>query len=173
MVNESIVLKSTAFSDDRGTFLETWSDNWDLGNDVKLKQSNIVWTKDKLTLRGFHAQRPPRDMTKVVRVLQGEILDIYVDARKGNKGYGDWKVIHLDNPDTAVVVPNGWYHGYITLTDDTIVQYHQTDTWSKEHEVGINWRSARYLIDTYIDIKQLIVNERDDNFPDWADGFKF
>ena len=169
----AVNLNNNIFSDERGSFLETWSTDWNIDPNLELRQSNIVWTHAALTLRGFHAQRPPRAMTKVVRVLQGEIVDVFVNAMKGSEGYGDWQAVHLKEPGQAVVVPHGYYHGYVTLTANTIVQYHQTDTWSKEHEVGINWRSARYVLDRFVDVSQLIVNERDDTFPDWTQGFKF
>ena len=85
---------------------------------------------------------------KLVRVLTGEILDVYVDIRKNSKSYGLYNSIKLSSRiNTWILIPKGFAHGFITLTSDTTVLYKVTEFYKPDHENGIIWNDKNLNID--------------------------
>ena len=138
------LLTPSRFGDDRGWFSETW--NADrmraAGFDLAFVQDNHSFSAARGTLRGLHYQRPPRAQDKLVRCSRGAILDVAVDVRKGSPGYGQWVAEELTAANgRQLLVPKGFLHGFITLTDDTEVQYKCTDLYAPDCDGAVRWDS--------------------------------
>ena len=172
---EAGVLTTPVHSDDRGYFAESWNTTWGLGIDMDIKQTNICWTERRMTLRGLHAQFGSSQVAKLVRVIKGEILDVYVDARQDSPDYGQWKAAKLNHVGSAIYIPRGFYHGYVTLTDDVLVTYHQDAVHDKNRECGLNFKEAGRLFweSWLINIDELHISEKDRNQPHWNNAVKF
>lgn len=143
-----IILKR--FGDARGYFMETYSQNVFAEHDLQTNwvQENQSLSEKKQTIRGLHFQLPPFAQAKLVRAVQGEILDVFVDIRKGSKTYGKWDAIHLSADNCkAVYVPRGFAHGFCTLTDNAIIQYKVDNPYAPDHDSGIRWNDSDINID--------------------------
>jgi dTDP-4-dehydrorhamnose 3,5-epimerase len=145
-----VILTPRRFGDARGWFTETWNASRmaEAGLDLTFVQDNHSFSAAKGTLRGLHFQRPPRAQDKLVRCSRGAILDVAVDIREGSPTYGRWAAVELtaDN-GRQLLVPRGFLHGFVTLTDDTEVQYKCTDFYSPDHDGAVRWDDPALGID--------------------------
>lgn len=145
-----VILTPRRFGDARGWFTETWNASRmaEAGLDLTFVQDNHSFSAAKGTLRGLHFQRPPRAQDKLVRCSRGAILDVAVDIREGSPTYGRWAAVELtaDN-GRQLLVPKGFLHGFVTLTDDTEVQYKCTDFYSPDHDGAVRWDDPALGID--------------------------
>ena len=125
-------------------------------------QSNVSFNPKKYTLRGLHFQVGEFAQTKLIKVINGEILDFIVDIREGSDDYMMLYQYHMESGD-ELLVPKGFAHGFITLTDNVEFEYKVDNYYSKESErcirfndtdLNINWES-----------ENPILNERDMNAP--------
>lgn len=140
-----LMLTPSRFGDDRGWFSETWNAErmCAAGVDIAFVQDNHSFSAAKGTLRGLHYQRPPRAQDKLVRCSRGAILDVAVDVRKGSPAYGQWVAVELSAGNgKQLLVPKGFLHGFVTLTDDTEVQYKCSDTYAPDCDGSIRWDSV-------------------------------
>ena len=105
-------------------------------------QDNHTFSKSAGTLRGLHYQAPPFAQAKLVRCSRGAILDVAVDARVGSDSYGKWFSVVL-TPENAhqLFLPAGFLHGFVTLTDETEVQYKCSAPYSPAHDGAVRWDS--------------------------------
>ncbi|WP_149587690.1 dTDP-4-dehydrorhamnose 3,5-epimerase [Tabrizicola flagellatus] len=145
-----VILTPRRFGDARGWFTETWNASRmaEAGLDLTFVQDNHSFSAAKGTLRGLHFQRPPRAQDKLIRCSRGAILDVAVDIRDGSPTYGRWVAVELtaDN-GRQLLVPKGFLHGFVTLTDDTEVQYKCTDFYSPDHDGAVRWDDPALGID--------------------------
>lgn len=145
-----LILTPRRFGDARGWFTETWNAARmaEAGLDLTFVQDNHSFSAARGTLRGLHFQRPPRAQDKLVRCSRGAILDVAVDIREGSATYGRWVAVELtaDN-GRQLLVPRGFLHGFVTLTDDTEVQYKCTDFYSPDHDSAVRWDDPAIGID--------------------------
>ncbi|MFN3280152.1 MAG: dTDP-4-dehydrorhamnose 3,5-epimerase [Tabrizicola sp.] len=145
-----LILIPRRFGDARGWFSETWNASRmaEAGLDLTFVQDNHSFSAARGTLRGLHFQRPPRAQDKLVRCSRGAILDVAVDIREGSATYGRWVAVELtaDN-GRQLLVPKGFLHGFVTLTDDTEVQYKCTDFYSPDHDGAVRWDDPAIGID--------------------------
>lgn len=128
--------------DARGYFTETYVQKFFAENDLQTvwAQENQSLSVQKGTLRGLHLQAPPFAQTKLVRAARGEILDVFVDIRKNSPTYGKWDSVRLSGENCkSVYIPQGFAHGFVTLTENVVVQYKVDNMYSREHEGGILW----------------------------------
>lgn len=140
-----LLLVPPRFGDDRGWFSETWNAERLAGAGLRLSfvQDNHSFSATKGTLRGLHYQRPPRAQDKLVRCSRGAILDVAVDVRKGSPGFGRWVAVELTAENgKQLLVPKGFLHGFVTLTDNTEVQYKCTDTYAPDCDGAVRWDSV-------------------------------
>lgn len=141
---DALVFCPSRHTDDRGWFSETWNEEvWrSQGLDIRFVQDNHSCSLIKGTLRGLHYQRPPRAQDKLVRCTRGAVLDVAVDVRTGSSTYGKHIAIEL-TPENGkqLLVPKGFLHGFLTLTDDTEVQYKCSDTYAPECDGSVRWDS--------------------------------
>lgn len=136
--------------DARGYFMETYSRRAfaAYGLQTDWVQENESLSEKKQTIRGLHFQLPPFAQAKLVRAVQGAILDVFVDLRKDSETYGQWDSIELSAENCkAVYVPRGFAHGFCTLVENTIIQYKVDNPYSPEHDSGIRWNDPDIGID--------------------------
>lgn len=145
-----LALEPRRSRDSRGWFSETWNRTRmaEAGLDLDWVQDNHSFSAAKGTLRGLHFQSPPRAQDKLVRCTRGAILDVAVDFRTGSPSFGEWVGVELSPGNgRQLLVPKGFLHGFITLSEDTEVQYKCTDTYSPEHEGAVAWNDPQIGID--------------------------
>jgi dTDP-4-dehydrorhamnose 3,5-epimerase len=165
-----LIVTPQRFGDARGWFMETWNAARmaDAGLDLPWVQDNHSFSAAKGTLRGLHFQSPPRAQDKLVRCTRGAILDVAVDIRTGSPCYGQWVGVEL-TPDNGrqLFVPKGFLHGFLTLTDDTEVQYKCTDLYAPDHDGAVCWDDPAIGIDWGVAAPTL--SDKDSNAPLLAD----
>ena len=141
-LNGIIIIDSKEFQDSRGSF----SENFNLKNFKKIsKRRNINFVQDNLSIskkgvfRGLHFQyKYPQ--AKLVSVLSGKILDIVVDLRKSSKSYGDWASYKISRKNKKqLFIPEGFAHGFLSLSDDTKVMYKVSDYWNSKDEYTLKF----------------------------------
>lgn len=139
------------FKDNRGYFMETFSRKKfaEYGLDkYDWVQENQSLSAKKDTVRGLHFQTPPFAQAKLVRVIQGEILDVFVDLRSNSETFGEWDSIVLSAENLkSVLIPRGFAHGFRTLTENVIVQYKVDNDYSRKSEQSIRWNDPDLKID--------------------------
>lgn len=136
--------------DSRGYFMETYSQKLfaEYGLQTNWVQENQSLSEKRHTIRGLHFQLPPFAQAKLVRVVQGEILDVFVDLRKDSPTCGQWDSIRLSEENCkAVYVAHGFAHGFCTMTENAIIQYKVDNPYAPEHDSGIRWNDPNLRID--------------------------
>ncbi|MEE4120232.1 MAG: dTDP-4-dehydrorhamnose 3,5-epimerase [Paracoccaceae bacterium] len=139
-----IVLIPRRFGDARGWFSETWNARTlaQHGITTAFVQDNQSFSAEAGTLRGLHYQAPPHAQAKLVRCLSGRILDVAVDARAGSPTYGRWAARELTaEGGEQLLVPEGFLHGFLTLTTDAMVAYKCSDYYAPEADGAVRWDS--------------------------------
>lgn len=167
-----LILTPARHGDTRGYFSETWNKKTltSHGIDIDFVQDNQSLSAEKHTLRGLHFQAPPAAQDKLVRTLAGSILDVAVDARKGSPTYGKWVAEELSAENGAqLLVPKGFLHGFLTLTDDVLVAYKCSDFYSAEADGGVRFDDPDIGIDWGIDPDRAIVSDKDAQAQAFAD----
>lgn len=154
--------------DDRGFFFRTWCrEEFDThGLNINLAQCSGVFNKKKGTLRGMHWQAAPREEAKLVRVISGGVYDVIADLRPQSATYLQWIAVELSSENRRMLfVPEGFAHGYLTLTDDTELFYQMSEFYSPECARGFRWNDPALAIDWPDEVR--VISERDLNFPDF------
>jgi dTDP-4-dehydrorhamnose 3,5-epimerase len=133
-------------------------------------QINHSCTRKKGAVRGLHFQCPPHAEMKLVSVIRGELWDVAVDIREGSKTYLQWhaEILSAEN-NRAMLIPEGFAHGYQTMTADVEVLYCHSVAYNKEAELGLNPSDAKLDIKWPMAISELSL--RDKNHPVIEDGF--
>lgn len=147
---EVLILIHSRFKDARGWFCETWNAARmeEAGLDLPWVQDNHSFSADKGTVRGLHYQSPPRAQDKLIRCSHGAILDVAVDFRAGSPRFARSVSVELSAENgRQLLVPKGFLHGFVTLTDDAEVQYKCTDLYSPEHDCAVRWNDPEIGID--------------------------
>lgn len=154
--------------DNRGFFMEAFKDAWFRENvaDVGFVQDNQSLSAQKNTIRGLHYQKAPFGQGKLVRVLKGAIFDVAVDIRPNSPTFGQWvgETLSAENSN-QLWIPDGFLHGFCTLTDDCEVFYKVTNPYSFECDAGIAFDDADIGIKWPIDISQAILSDKDKKQP--------
>jgi dTDP-4-dehydrorhamnose 3,5-epimerase len=152
--------------DARGYFMETFSHRIFAENGIEAGwlQENQSLSSRRGIVRGLHFQVPPMAQAKLVRAVEGEILDVFVDVRKESATFGQWDSVHLSAENCkAVFIPHGFAHGFATLSDNVIVQYKVDNYYSPEHDSGLYWNDSEIGINWKI-IEPLL-SEKDGKLP--------
>lgn len=168
------IIESQVFGDNRGYFLETYNkkDFDNAGLKYDFVQDNQSKSR-KGVLRGLHFQKN-HPQAKLVRVLEGEVFDVAVDLRKDSKTYGKWVgVILTAENKKQFMIPRGFAHGFVVLSDEATFAYKCDDFYHPEDEGGIMWN------DPEVNVKwpyegEVILSEKDKKHPSLKDsGVKF
>ena len=168
-----LVLTPRVFADARGTFCETWNRESLAAHGITLDfvQDNQSLSRHPGTLRGLHFQAPPRAQDKLVRVVQGAILDVAVDIRRGSSTYGQWHGIEISAANgRQVLVPRGFLHGFVTREPGTIVLYKTTDTYAPDCDRAVHFADPALGIDWGLAPGAAILSDKDRAAPGFA-GF--
>ena len=168
-IQDLVIINPAVFHDDRGYFFEAYNKSKfsDLGITIDFVQDNQSFSK-KGTLRGLHYQNPPFAQTKLVRVLQGEIVDVAVDLRKDSPTYGKhFSVLLSAENKKQLLVPQGFAHGFSVISETAVVLYKCDQYYNKQSEGGIRFDDAQLNIDWGMDLKEAIVSEKDLVLPDF------
>ncbi|GAA4098402.1 dTDP-4-dehydrorhamnose 3,5-epimerase [Mucilaginibacter panaciglaebae] len=159
-----LIVEPQLFKDDRGYFFESYSKTKFAvaGIDIDFVQDNQSFSQ-KGTVRGLHAQSAPHAQTKLVRVIQGRVLDVAVDIRKGSPTYGKYETIELSAENQhQLLIPEGFLHGFAVLEDNTIFAYKVNNYYAKDCELGVLWNDPTLNINWGIDPSEAIVSPKDE-----------
>jgi dTDP-4-dehydrorhamnose 3,5-epimerase len=163
------LIKPKVFEDHRGHFFESFREDVLAQNGVETKfiQDNQSLSQ-KGILRGLHFQAPPFAQGKLVRVIQGAVLDVAVDIRKNSPTFGHHVAIELTESNFLMMyIPIGFAHGFLTLQDNTIFTYKCTDYYHPEVEGGVILNSPELNIPWKID--NPILSAKDEKLPSFKD----
>jgi len=157
-----LVLQNRPLTDDRGLFLKLF--NYDFFRNSKLDadfKEFYYSTSNKNVIRGMHFQVPPYHHAKLVYVSHGRILDVVIDLRRSSATYKKHFAIELNDINGKYLyIPVGFAHGFLSLENETIVNYAQTSCYSKEHDSGILFNSFEFEWE----IDNPIISDRDLSF---------
>lgn len=165
-IEEVLIIEPKVFGDHRGWFTEAYSKIKfeELGIDIDFIQDNHSFSAQKGTLRGLHFQLEPKAQTKLVRCIKGKILDVVVDIRKGSPTYKKWVAVELTEENKKqLLVPKGFAHGFLTLTDDVEVQYKVDEYYAPEFDRAIRFDDPEIGVVWGVD--NPILSEKDLNAP--------
>jgi dTDP-4-dehydrorhamnose 3,5-epimerase len=178
-IPEVKVLIPRRFGDHRGYFCETWSAPRmaAAGLDLAFVQDNESLSARAGTLRGLHYQVPPFAQAKLVRVAAGAIRDVAVDVRRGSPTYGRWVAEEISAANGAqILVPRGFLHGFVTLSDDTLVIYKVDNPFDGPSDAGVIWSDPDLAIDWGIPADAVVLSDKDRGQPafrDWQSPFEY
>ena len=145
-----VIVEPKVFGDHRGFFMESWSERAfaEAGLNYTFVQDNHSSSTVKGTLRGIHFQRGDKAQAKLVRCVRGRVLDVAVDLRPGSPTYKKWVAVELSEENKRMVmIPRGFGHGFVTLTDNVEFLYKADNPYVPESEGGIRWNDPELNID--------------------------
>ncbi len=165
-----LVIEPKVFTDERGVFYETFNEQKFIEatgvEELRFYQDNESISK-KNVLRGLHFQQPPFAQGKLVRVVQGTVLDVALDLRKSSPTYGQHFSVELSSENKKQLwIPEGFAHGFVSLEENTIFNYKCTNYYSPQSERTIQWDDIDLGIDWKI--KCPIISEKDKKGQDFA-----
>lgn len=162
-IKDLVIIQPKVFSDSRGYFMESYKENFFSNNFPKINFVQDNESKSEFgVLRGLHFQKPPYDQTKLVRVVQGEVLDVAVDLRIGSETYGKYESFILSDVNKKqLLIPRGFAHGFVVTSKIAIFQYKVDNVYSPDHDSGILYNDPNLKIDWILDSKNLIISEKD------------
>jgi len=171
-IKDLFVIEPKLWQDSRGYFYESYNQRFfeQAGITANFVQDNESSSK-KGALRGLHAQASPFAQGKLVRVVQGSVIDIAVDIRKDSPTYGQHFAIKLSGENHKQLwVPPGFLHGFLTLEDDTIFTYKVTNYYDKASEIGVIWDDPTINIDwtAYLNANEILLSDKDLVLGDFA-----
>ncbi|MEK1965258.1 dTDP-4-dehydrorhamnose 3,5-epimerase [Latilactobacillus sakei] len=166
------IIEPAVFGDHRGFFTESYSDRdfKEAGIDIDFIQDNHSLSTQAGVLRGLHFQRGKAAQTKLIRVVTGAVLDVIVDVRAGSPTYKQWEGYILSASNhRQLLVPKGFAHGFVTLTDNVNFLYKCDGYYDAAADGGISFKTPELNIDWPIDFDQAITSEKDANQPTFTE----
>ncbi len=173
-----LIVEPTLHRDARGYFTETYSErDWRAaGVDAKFVQDNESMSTYGV-MRGLHFQRPPHAQAKLVRCVQGSVLDVALDLRRGSPTYGRWEAVELSADNhRQLYIPRGFAHGFAVLSPTAVFQYKCDNYYAPQSEGGIYLLDSDLGIDWRIPIAEAILSPKDTKHPpfsQYASDFEF
>jgi len=167
-IEDVVIIEPRVHGDDRGYFVETFrQDKLEsfLGFKVNFCQDNES-KSSRGVIRGLHYQLSPASQTKLVRVIQGRVLDVAVDIRKGSPTFGKHVAVELSAENKRqLFVPRGFAHGFVVLEDETVFAYKVDNYYSPENDRGVLFNDSAIGIDWGMDASELKLSEKDTKQP--------
>lgn len=161
-----VVIEPDVFGDNRGFFMESW-------NKKKMKEAGLFYdfvqdnhskSTVKGTLRGIHFQKGDKAQAKLVRCVKGAVLDVAVDLRKNSPTFKQWVGVELSEENKKqLLIPRGFGHGFVTLTDDVEFLYKADNYYAPEADAGIRWNDPDIGVEW--GVENPILSEKDKNNP--------
>ena len=162
------IFEPQVFEDNRGYFIESFNQNTFneiIGKNINFVQDNESFSQ-KGTLRGLHYQQGAYAQAKLVRVIQGKVLDIAVDIRKNSPTFGEYVSVELSEENkNQLFIPRGFAHGFVVLSDKAIFSYKCDNFYNKQSEDGIIYNDKTLNIDWKLKYDELILSEKDLELP--------
>jgi dTDP-4-dehydrorhamnose 3,5-epimerase len=158
-----VIIEPTVFEDDRGYFSESY-------NKKKFEKAigKISFVQDNESkssrgvLRGLHFQKPPYAQAKLVRCIEGKVLDVVVDIRDGSETYGKHVSVELSGENKKqVFIPRGFAHGFLVLSNTAIVSYKVDNNYAPAYDAGIRWNDPTLNIQWGVNEREVLVSEKD------------
>lgn len=171
-LKDAFTIDLDKIGDDRGFFARVFCTNefGKQGLDNNIVQINNSLSAQKGTLRGLHYQLAPHAESKLVRCIKGALYDVILDLREDSETFGQWFGEELTAENRRMMlVPKGFAHGFLTLTDDVEVFYCATEFYAQKAERGIRWNDPKFNIDW--PIQPQVISEKDANWPDFNPDF--
>jgi dTDP-4-dehydrorhamnose 3,5-epimerase len=166
-IPDVVMIEPKVWSDTRGYFFESYRDDL-----FQQHISHIDWVQDNEsfstygTLRGLHYQLPPHAQSKLVRVVQGKVLDIAVDIRQSSPTFGKHVAVELSADNKRqLFIPRGFAHGFVVLSQTALFQYKVDNYYNKEADRGIAFNDPALGIDWQIDLSQVQLSDKDSKQP--------
>ena len=163
-----MVIEPDVFGDSRGYFMESFS----LRKFRELTGLDIDFVQDNESkssygvVRGLHFQRPPHAQSKLVRVVQGRVLDVAVDLREGSPTYGKHYAIELSGENhLQMFIPKGFAHGFAVLSDEAVFQYKCDEYYAPESEGAVAWDDPDLAIDWMLPKEDIRLSDKDKSNP--------
>jgi dTDP-4-dehydrorhamnose 3,5-epimerase len=169
-IPEVKIIEPTVFGDYRGYFLESYNkkafeENIGSVNFVQDNESK----SSKGVLRGFHFQKPPFTQAKLVRCIEGEVLDVAVDIRRGSPTYGKHISVKLTGENKKqLFVPRGFAHGFAVLSETAVFAYKVDNIYAPKYDGGIIWNDTDLQIDWNLSENEVKLSEKDAKLPTLA-----
>jgi len=163
-----MVLNTEEISDERGFFARVFCDQEirKAGVDFKVCQTNLSQNDKRGTLRGLHYQAEPVPDPKIVCCVRGAVWDVVVDLRVKSCSYLNWAGFELNEVNkTALLIPAGCAHGFISINDDSLVLYHMGEFYVPDLSFGVRWDDPVFSIDW--PIIPGVISERDSSYSDY------
>ncbi len=162
-----VIIEPRLFKDSRGYFFESFSQR---DFDSKVRRVDFVQDNESCSsygvLRGLHFQKPPYAQSKLVRVIQGAVLDVAVDIRRGSPTFGRHVAVELTGDNRRqLFIPRGFAHGFSVLSPTALFQYKCDNFYSPRHEGAIAWNDPTLGIDWRIPAPQVILSAKDTAHP--------
>ena len=169
IISDLLLISPNIFHDSRGHFYESWNKNiFDnvIGKGIDFMQDNQS-SSLKGVLRGLHYQINPYPQGKLIKCLKGEIFDVAVDLRKSSNTFCEWTGIFLNEENKKQLwIPEGFAHGFLTMSNTADVLYKTNNFWNKDHERCIKWDDKNLGIQwplNNINLQYPIVSTKDKN----------
>ena len=161
-IEDVYLLDIPLHKDNRGVFIETYTDviNNKLNIDLNWIQDNES-VSNKNVFRGIHFQKGKYAQSKLIRVSNGKILDIMIDLRSSSKTFKKHITIKLESRNNLLYVPKGIAHGFLALSDNTIINYKCDRLYNPNYESGLNPFKSNLDIDWGIDENDIIMSNKD------------
>lgn len=171
-IPEVILIKPKVFGDERGYFVETFREDLfeqALGFSVPFVQDNESKSAYGV-LRGLHFQTAPYSQSKLVRVVEGRVLDVAVDIRVGSPSYGQSVAVELSSENKhQLFVPRGFAHGFVVLSDSAVFAYKVDNYYAPQHDFGLAFDDPALNIDWQVPSDALCLSEKDTKHPGLVD----
>ena len=162
-IEEVKIIEPAVFGDHRGYFFESYSQK---EFEEKVCKTTFVQDNESKSkygvLRGLHFQKEPYAQAKLVRVVQGSVLDVAVDIRKGSPTFGKHVAVELnDENKRQMFIPRGFAHGFVVLSKTVVFQYKCDNYYAPEAETGIAWDDPVLEIDWKVDAEAVLLSEKE------------
>ncbi len=167
-IADVILIEPKVFGDERGYFVETFrADTFEAETGIK---TAFVQDNESRSgygvLRGLHYQLPPHAQSKLVRVIEGRVLDVAVDIRKGSPTFGQHVCMELSAENKhQLFIPRGFAHGFVVLSETAIFSYKVDNYYSPECDRGIKFDDPQLGIDWKIAASELVLSDKDKTQP--------
>jgi len=172
-IPEIVLAKPTIHGDERGYFVETFRQDLfekAIGQSVNFVQDNES-KSTKGVLRGLHYQLPPYTQAKLVRVIEGSVLDVAVDIRESSPTFGQHVCVELTGENKQqLFVPSGFAHGFVVLSDSAIFSYKVDNYYAPDHDRGIAFNDTKLKIDWKLPLEELQLSDKDKLNPNLSEA---
>jgi dTDP-4-dehydrorhamnose 3,5-epimerase len=164
---DAYVVEPEPITDIRGSFARTYCKREfrEFGIDFEIAQLSVSYNARSATLRGLHFQLPPFEEAKLVSCVRGAVMDVIVDLRPGSHTLGAWHAEELSASNGRMMfIPEGFAHGFQTLSDDTLVTYANSTPYVSEASAGVRWDDPELGIE-WPSVDDRTISERDRTLP--------